>query len=204
MKNIFASDGESEVTRQLRAWRAGEAGGDVAIDAQIYQALKQLASAHANDRGGINPTALVHEAVVRLLDGQSPWQSRSHFYALAALHMRAILVDHARAQQAQKRGGTQLHISFDAPSASAQDQNIDHDSQAPDTDLACDAEEFLALHEALNDLAKSDPRTAAAVELVYFGGLTAAQVAECMGHSVATVERDLSFAKLWLRRELQA
>lgn len=177
------------LTDLLLAWRSGDGDAGSELNRQVYAALKRMARSRVG-RGGaaatLNPTALVHEAVARLLDSEADWRSRAHFYALAALQMRAVLVDHARRRGAAKRGGGAIAVTLDDDVAVADE----------DTGL-------LDLHEALEQLAVEDPRTARALELTYFGGLTAVAVAEVCGVSVATVERDLKFGRLWLRRALQ-
>jgi RNA polymerase sigma factor (TIGR02999 family) len=133
----------------------------------------------------LNATALVHEAVARMLGSETEWQSRSHFYALAALQMRAVLVDAARRRRTTKRGSDWKAVTLDAEAISG-----------------ADSDALLELHEALERLGGDDPRTARVVELTYFGGLTSAQVAEVCAVSVATVERDLRFGRAWLRERL--
>lgn len=176
------------LTDLLHAWRAGGADAEPALNRHIYDSLKRIArqrlggGAHAT----LNPTELVHEAVARMLDSETDWQSRAHFYALAALQMRAVLVDHARRRGAIKRGGEQRAVTLDPALEDG------------------DAFAFLDLHEALEKLARHDARTARAIELSYFGGLSAAQIATVQQMSDATVERDLAFGRAWLRQALVA
>jgi RNA polymerase sigma factor (TIGR02999 family) len=176
------------ITETLMAWRDGSDGAEALLTAEIYQALKRMAGQRvAGQRAGatLSPTALVHEAVVRMLGSDVDWQSRAHFFALAALQMRAVLVDHARSVSAAKRGGGWVAVTLDQDLA---------DMPGP--------EALLELHDALDRLAVADPRPARVVELTYFGGLTSTQVADVCAVSVATVERDLKFARAWLRTEL--
>ena len=178
------------LTDQLQAWRSGDAQLGVALNDEIYASLKRLARARVS-RGSatptLTPTALVNEAMVRLLGNDADWQSRAHFYGLAASAMRSVLVDAARRRGSDKRGSGAMHVTLDAANGVA----------ATDTD-------FLDLHEALEVLAGDDPRTARVVELTYFGGLNAREVGDVVGASVATVERDLAFGRAWLQRQLAA
>jgi RNA polymerase sigma factor (TIGR02999 family) len=179
----------SNITEALSAWRAGASSAQQQLDKQIYATLKQMARARARDSGPstLSPTALVNEAVLRMLDADTDFESRSHFFALAALQMRSVLVDHARRRGADKRGGDQLQVTFDA------------DLAAVDAD-----EQLLELHEALEKLAREDARTARVLELTYFGGMNASQLSSALSVSVATIERDLKFGRSWLRTELGA
>jgi RNA polymerase sigma factor (TIGR02999 family) len=177
------------VTGLVRSWRSGESGAQAALTHEIYATLKRMARGRLGGASPatLNPTALVHEAVARMLDAQADFQSRAHFFALAALQMRAVLVDHARKRGAERRGGGEIAITLDE-----------------DLALVAGDDAFLDLHEALNALAQADPRTARTIELTYFGGMSAAQVGEVSGVSVATVERDLAFGRAWLKRTLRA
>jgi RNA polymerase sigma factor (TIGR02999 family) len=133
----------------------------------------------------LQPTALVHDAYLKLCDQHhARWQNRAQFYGVAAQLMRRILVDHARGKFAAKRGGDRINISL---------QNIN--GVKPDTDL-------LALHEVLERLEAIDAEQSRLVELRYFGGLTIEETAEVMGVSHSTVEREWKLAKAWLKREL--
>lgn len=141
----------------------------------------------------LQTTALVHEAYVRLVDLSSVrWQDRAHFFAVSAQIMRGILVDAARARRSQKRGGVLLRA--DSPI------RVDLD-QIPDMGSGR-AEEILAIHEAMERLAKMDARQAQVVEMRFFGGLTVEEVAEVLKMSPQSVMRDWKLAKAWLRREL--
>lgn len=181
--------GQDALSGLLQAWRAGDAAARAALDAEVYATLKRMARNRLSGQGQatLDPTALVHEAVARLLDSDAGNESRSHFLALAALQMRAVLVDHARRRGAEKRGGDALQVTLD---------------DALVLVTRGDADEFLDLHRAIDALAQDDPRCARVVELTYFGGLSAGELAEVMQISVATVERDLQFARAWLRRRL--
>jgi len=135
----------------------------------------------------LQPTALVNEAYVRLI--QEPhlhWKSRAHFFATASQLMRHILVDHARARRAAKRGGVQQQVTLDEDVLSAASQSID----------------ILALHEALEHLTKFDPRQARIVEMHFFGGLSFEEIASVLQISERTAKRDWSMARAWLKGEL--
>ncbi len=133
-------------------------------------------------------TALIHEAYLRLVEsGGAGYQNRAHFYGIAARVMRQILVDHARARQAAKRGA-EVKVAYE-PRFDA----------APERDRI-----VLALDDALNTLARDDGRKARLVEMRFFGGMTADEIAECGGSSVNTVRRELRAAQAWLRREIEA
>src|SRR5262245_32249728 len=164
------------------------------IDALVYDELRRLARGYMrNERNqqSLQPTALVHEAYIQLTDHtQMSWENRAQFFGLAARMMRNILVDHARARQADKRGGGALQISLSA---------VDEMGRV---DLGPEVE-LLALDEALNRLAETNPQHSRIVELRFFGGLSIPETAEALGLSHATVERNWSFARAWLRNELK-
>ncbi len=136
----------------------------------------------------LRPTALVHEAYLRLVDASpaSPWENRAHFFGIAARAMRQILVDHARERSALKRGGGLQRITLDEPLAAADALDLD----------------ILAVHDALDKLAVLDERMARGVELRVFAGLTMTEVAEVLGVSKRTADGDWSVARKWLAKEL--
>ena len=176
------------VTRLLLAWREGDLQALEALVPLVYDELRRLARLQMRNQPAthtLQPTALVHEAFARMVDLRLEWQDRSHFLSMAARTMRRVLVDHARAKHAAKRGAGALRVTL---------QDI-HATDEPSFDL-------LAIDEALEALNHLDTRAAAAVELCYFGGLTGREIAEALGVSTATAERDLRFARSWLRREL--
>lgn len=154
-----------------------------------YRALRGLAAAYLHQERRdhtLQPTALVHEAYLKLAGGASAWNSQTHFQAIAANAMRQILVDHARARNTQKRGGEWLRVTL-SPNA----------APTPGVDV-----DVLALDEALEQLAALDERKARVVELRFFGGLTCAEAAEEVGVSPKTAEADWYFARAWLRDKL--
>jgi RNA polymerase sigma-70 factor (ECF subfamily) len=157
----------------------------------VYQELRRLAANYLRrERPGqtLQPTALVHEAYIRLLkDKPDRWQNRAHFCAIAAHSMRQILIERARARGAQKRGGARQRITLDERLLPGGEQSID----------------LLALDEALERLAAIDPEQARLVELRFFGGLTVEETAAAMDISPATVKRHWTIASAWLARELE-
>jgi RNA polymerase sigma-70 factor (ECF subfamily) len=154
----------------------------------VYGELRRLAAAYLRgERPGhtLQPTALVHEAYLRLIDQkQIDWTNRAQFIGIAAVMMRRILVNHARDRIADKRGGGAEHVPLTLTGDGI---------GAPEVNL-------LDLHDALTDLSESDPRKGRIVELKFFGGLTTEEIAETLDVSVATVERDWKFARAWLYR----
>ena len=181
------------VTQLLRDWSAGDQQALDRLMPLVYDELRRLARSHLRHEQhqlSLQPTALVHEAYLQLADQpQVSWENRAQFFGLAAQLMRNILVDHARARQADKRGGGALQVSL-----SAVDQ-LGRVDREPDVAL-------LALDDALNRLAAYNPQHSRIVELRFFGGLTIPETAEVLGLSHATVERNWSFARAWLRNEL--
>ena len=179
-----------DVTSVLNTWRAGDPAAVAQLMPLVYEELRRLARNYLRRERPdhtLQATALVHEAYLRLIDADAvSWQNRAHFYGIAAKLMRRILVDHARARNASKRGGLVEKISLDEardlPPVSAND--------------------LVALDGALQDLTKSYPRKGQVVELKFFGGLEAKEIAEVLQVSEKTVLRDWQFAKLWLCREL--
>ena len=183
-----------DVTSLLLAWRRGDADASEQLLRIVYEEMhRQAARAMRREESAhtLQATALVHEAYLRLVDQRRvEWRNRAHFFGVAAQLMRRILVDHARARQAAKRGGGQRAISLvDVESA--------HDSESD-----ASAIEVLALHEALERLAVLDPLQARLVELRYFSGLNIEETAEALDISPATVKREWVIARAWLRREV--
>jgi RNA polymerase sigma factor (TIGR02999 family) len=160
----------------------------------VYDEMRRLAAGYLrHERPGhtLQPTALAHEAYLRLLDQRNvTWQNRAHFMALAAQAMRRILVDHARRKRAEKRGGGAPHVALDA--ADAEPAIVD--AQGVPIEY---------LNAALDRLAALDERQSRVVELRYFGGLSIEETAEVLAVSPATVKRDWTLARAWLHRELE-
>jgi len=178
------------VTQLLERWSRGDESALEELMPLVYDELHRLAGSYLRrERSGhtLQPTALVNEAYLRLTDQRKAhWRNRAQFFGVAAQLMRRILIDHARARHAAKRGGPQLSL----PSSHA-----DRFGEQPEVDL-------LALHDALNRLAELDVQQSKIVELRFFGGLTIEETAEVMHISHATVEREWKVARAWLRREL--
>lgn len=185
----------SEVTQLLLEWSRGNAEAVDRLIPLVYDELRRLARGYLRrERANhtLEPTALVHEAFLRLVDRQQvSFTSRTQFFALCATLMRHVLVDHARRRSADKRGGDDLAVSL-----SRADQANDQMGSLSSADL-------IALDDALRDLATLKPQHARAVELRFFGGLTIQETAAVLGVSHATVERDWAFAKAWLKKELR-
>lgn len=178
----------TDVTRLLEAANRGDPQAAAALLPLVYDELRKLAAARlANEKPGrtLDATALVHEAYLRLI-GEQRFEGRGHFFATAAEAIRRILVEQARRRLAAKRGGQQNREELHADRIAA---------PAPD-------EELLALHEALDTLAETQPEKAALVKLRYFAGLTADQAAAALGISPSTADRHWSYARAWLRRAL--
>jgi RNA polymerase sigma factor (TIGR02999 family) len=180
---------ESDVTRLLHAVNRGEPSAPEDLYRLVYEELRRLAGARmGSQRDGhtLQPTALVHEAYLRLVGSDSRWQGRAHFFGAAARAMRQVLVDHARRRGARKRGGGRGRISL---------SDLDPATEARLDDL-------LALDEALERLAARDRRKASVVELRFFAGLEVDETARALGISPRSVHLDWRFAKAWLFREM--
>ena len=184
----------SEVTQTFLRWRQGDAGALNALLPLVYGEMRRLAADYLqNERAGhtLQPTALAHEAYLRLLDQRHvSWQNRAHFMGLAAQAMRRILTDHARRHGAQKRGGDAVHVALE-------DADVAGGSFDP---LGVSAED---LDAALDRLAALDARQVRVVELRFFTGLSIDEAAEVLAVSPATVKRDWTLARAWLHRELK-
>ena len=188
----------SDVRRILGAIEQGDPSAAEQLLPLVYDELRQLAAQKlAQEKPGqmLDATALVHEAYLRLVDADEAqhWDSRGHFFAAAAIAMRRILVEHARGRAAAKRGGGRPHAAIESIDA------LDSVAGALDPGLS---EEILAVDFALEKLAERDQRAARVVTLRYFGGLSLEEVAEALDLSLATVKREWTAARAWLRREL--
>lgn len=184
---------EQDITSLLHAWRSGDIESRDRLVESVYATLRQIAAgrlAGAADSAALQPTVLVHEAILRLLQQRIDYADRVHFFALVSLKMRDVLVDFARARASIKRGGGQpeLTLSWAEHAAPAHDAPAEY--------------EVLALHQALLRLGENDQRAADAIVLTYFGGMTRDEVAMALDMSPATLDRDLRFARAWLGREL--
>jgi len=156
----------------------------------VYKELKKISSKYLNEeyrKNTMQTTELVHEAYIKLIGSKNiTWQSKAHFFGIAAKTMRQILVDHARHRKALKRGGGDINITLGETSV-----------------IVNESDQIIALDDALQRLEKVEERTSKIVELRYFSGLSIEETAEVLSISPATVKRDWTFAKAWLYRELQ-
>jgi RNA polymerase sigma factor (TIGR02999 family) len=179
------------ITQLLHDWSEGKSGAADELLPHVYAELHRQAAAYLRrerPNHTLQATALVHEAYLKLLDQRRvEWQSRNHFYAIAAKVMRRILVDHAKSRNRQKRGGPEDNLQLDEVLIGA----------ATEMDV-----DIIALDEAMMHLAALDPDQERLVELRYFGGLSLEETADAMGISRATAAREWQMAKAWLHREL--
>ena len=179
-----------EVTQLLHGWRGGDRQALDALLPLVYKELRRVAHFQLrNERQNhtLQSAALVHEAYLRLVGLSRPqWESRTHFFAIAAQLMRQILVDYARRHGAAKRGGSVCKISLDDAMVMARRKDVD----------------VVALDDALKGLAKIDPRQSRVVELRFFAGLSLEEISEAMEIAPATVQRDWTAARAWLHREI--
>jgi len=180
------------VTQLLQQWSHGDDSALAELTPLVYEELRRLAHHFMEGQRPehtLQTTALVNEAYLRLADQTDPnWQSRAHFFAVAARGMRQILVSYARSQRSQKRGGGALKVELAEAAIVSPEQS----------------KEIIDLHEALERLAALDSRKAQVVELKYFGGLNYDEMAEVLKISRVTVRRDWEFARLWLYTELHS
>jgi RNA polymerase sigma factor (TIGR02999 family) len=188
---VAGQDGQSEVTSILSAIEQGDPHAPDQLLPLVYDELRKLAASKlAQERPGqtLQPTALVHEAYVRLVDVEAAqhWNSRGHFFAAAAEAMRRILVENARHKQSQKAGGNRKRLALD---------DIHPETPGSEDDL-------LALDEALEKLALKDRRKAELVKLRFFAGLTIEQAARVLDISTSTADNDWAYARCWLRLEV--
>src|ERR1700675_2959669 len=182
---------QHRVTQLLEQWSSGDNAALAELTPLVYEELRRLAHHFMEGQRPdhtLQTTALVNEAYLRLADQANPnWQSRAHFFAVAARAMRQILVNYAKSQRAQKRGGGALKVELDEAALVSPEES----------------KEIVDLHEALERLAALDSRKAQVVELKYFGGLNYDEMAEVLKISPVTVRRDWRFAKAWLYTQLQ-
>jgi RNA polymerase sigma-70 factor (ECF subfamily) len=173
------------ITKLLREVNAGDPRAFDELVALVYGELRRMAASLMRGQPGsqtLQPTALVHEAYLRLLQGDTRWDGKAHFFGAAARAMRQVLIAHARQHSAQKRAGGALRVTFE-----------DLDVQAPEPRV-----DLLALDDALTALDRVDGRFTRVMELRYFAGCSLGEIAELTGYSIATVKRDWSYARAWL------
>lgn len=178
------------ITQLLIKWRDGDLAALDELVPRVYSELRRLAKYYLRQERPdhtMQSSDLVHEAYLRLVDEQEiDWQNRAHFFGIASVRMRHILVEHARSRQAAKRGGGEYLLSLGKADRLAENRDVN----------------LLALDDALQRLEALDPQKSRIVELRYFGGLTIEETAEALHISPATVKRDWSMARAWLRSEL--
>jgi RNA polymerase sigma factor (TIGR02999 family) len=178
-----------EISQLLQAWSAGDQTAFDKLLPLVYDELRRLAQGYLERQGPghtLQTAALINEAYLRLVEQETPWQNRAHFFGVAARAMRSILVDYARTKQAAKRGGAMQMVALDEAALVSAER----------------AAELVALDEALAELANLDRRKCQVVELRYFGGLTVAETAAVLKVSPETVARDWRLARTWLLRAL--
>ena len=190
-------DVQHEVTGLLQAWRSGEHDAADRLFSAVYDELRRVARRklqHERTEHTLDTTALVHEAYIRLVDQtRTDWADRAQFFAIASRVMRRILIDHARARLAAKRGGARVAVTLGSA-----------DDAVPLGIAEERADTLLAVDDALTRLAEREARLARVVECRFFGGLTDAETGEVLGVTERTVQRDWVKAKDWLYRELRA
>jgi RNA polymerase sigma factor (TIGR02999 family) len=180
-----------DLSRLLQQVNAGDERAHEALVTLAYGELRRMAGSLMRGRvhgNTLQPTALVHEAYLRLIQGESRWDSKAHFFGAAARAMRQVLVAQARRKFARKRAGDAMRVTFD---------ELEVQSAEPQLDL-------LALDEAMTALERVDARFARVMELRYFAGCTLEEIAELTGRSLATVKRDWSYARAWLYDHMKA
>jgi RNA polymerase sigma factor (TIGR02999 family) len=178
------------VTGLLLAWHGGDLDARDRLFAFVYDELRRRAAQHLRrEKPGhtLRPTALVHEAYLRVLGQERiAWQDRAHFFAVASETMRRILVDHARKRNAFKRAGSAVRVALEEHEARSEPREVD----------------LIALDDAMRELATLDARQSSIVELRFFGGLTLDEIAEVLSVSRATIKREWDFARVWLYRRV--
>jgi len=180
-----------DLTRLLREWRNGDGQVFATLIEQVYPALKRIAARRVGSHSGaatLSPTELVHEAALEMMQAPMDFANRVHFFATMSLAMRTILLDHARARAADKRGGNDVQVSLSRIEATGDEGGL--------------AVDLLTLEQALLQLEALDPRCGQVMHLTYFGGLQQEEIAHVLSVSVPTVKRDLRFARSWLLKAL--
>jgi RNA polymerase sigma factor (TIGR02999 family) len=183
---------DGPVTELLQEWGDGDPAALEKLIPLVFDELRQIASRmfrREKDFHTLQPTALVHEAYLKLLHQKAQWQNREQFFSVAALLMRRILVDYAKGRQTAKRGKDAFRVPLDEAHGVADPRDLDLD--------------LVALDDALSRLAEIDERQSGIVEMRFFIGLSHEEIAEVLGISLSTVKREWKTAKLWLYRELE-
>lgn len=190
MPSTRGAGSKHDITALLLRFRAGDREAESQLVPLVYRQLRRAAAAelrHERDPS-LEPTELVHEAFLRITHGRQPeWQSRTHFYAVAARLMRQVLVDHARRRQAQKRGGVGTPLQYESGMGAAKEKS----------------DELIALDKALKVLSKRDERQSRIVEMKFFGGLSIDEIAAVLEISPRTVKREWTMARAWLHKHVR-
>ena len=177
------------LTQLLQSWQHGNADAFSSLFEQAYAQLRQIAAMRIAKASGdvtLTPTELLHEAVLRVIDGSVTWQNRAHFFASMSVYMRAVLVDRARARLSDKRGAGAVHVTLGAAERCEESGAVD----------------LLALDQELHQLEQLDARSSAVLHLTLFAGLSRHEIAEVLKVSVQVVDRELRFAKSWLHHHV--
>ncbi len=185
----MSSDAPPQVTVLLQDWRAGDEAALERLLPIVFRELQAIAQARVRGEQRFNTMSasdVLNEALIKLMGAKVDWQNRAHFLAVASRTMRRVLIDHARSNLRDKRGGGAVQVTL-------------HDDLPVQSDS-----ELLEVDAALTKLAEIDERKAQALELYYFGGLTHDELAEALGVSTATADRDMRFARAWLKQELSS
>lgn len=180
---------DTPVTQLLQAWRGGDAAAFGHLLLQLEAELRRMAASRLRgvETPSLGPGDLLHEALLKLMERPPDWQDRGHFFATLSTTMRSVMVDHARARQADKRGGAWQQVTYTL-SAHGEDSWV---------------ADLLTLDQLLTRLQAEDARAFEVLQLTYFGGLQREEIAEVLGVSVPTVDRELRFARAWLAEQLE-
>lgn len=186
--NTPAPGAEVPLTTLLQAWQQGDAGAFERVVGHVHTELLRMAASRlrSSEGGSFSRGDLLNAALLRVMESPPDWQNRAHFFATVSLTMRSVLVDHARARLAEKRGGAFERVDWTLSS-------LGEESMAAD---------LLTLDQLLRQLESEDPRAAQILQLTYFAGLQRHDIATVLGVSVPTVDRDLRFARAWLTQQL--
>jgi RNA polymerase sigma factor (TIGR02999 family) len=188
----FGNVESGDLTAMLLAWRDGDGAAFSGVVAGLHRELKAIAAKQLGKFGGsatLSPTELLHEAVLRLMESRPAFENRVHFLATMSLATRSILVDHARARNAQKRGGERIQVTL---------------TESKEQGEASMIADLLALDQALGQLEKLDPRCGKVMHLAFFAGLSREDISATLDISPATVRRDLRFGRSWIDKALAA
>ncbi len=191
METANESTQRHQLTQLIRAWQEGDLGARSAFVEAVYDRVKAIAAQSIQRQNGatLSATELAHESLLRLLDANAAWADRRHFFHVIAQATRQVLIDHARRRLAGKRGA-----------GIAVDDIEDHDVETPANDIV----QLMRVNDALTALSQTDERRAKIIEMTYFGGFSREEIAAAMDVSVGTIDRDLRFARAWLKEELEA